>query len=255
MAVGTLRKDARPLYAQAIEALYELVEDGLYRPGDLLPSEAELARQLGVSRSTVREAIGHLVRDGLVARRQGVGTFVTERTPERFTAGLERLQSFRTLAQNAGLELQLVQREITTVAATREWADVLSLPVGSLLVRVQVTEAVGGRPTAFLDSLISCEMVSPAVLRAADGSLLDYLVEHTTLPLAYTRSALCAIDADGSLAARLSVPEGKSLLHLIETTFSDADKPLAFSQNYFLTDWFQLMIVRRIVKRPPRLAR
>jgi GntR family transcriptional regulator len=255
MPVGMLRKDARPLYAQAIEALYELVEDGVYRPRDLLPSEAELARQLGVSRSTVREAIGHLVRAGLVTRRQGVGTFVAERASERLTAGLERLQSFRTLAQHAGFELQLVQREITTVAATQEWADALSLPAGSPLVRVQVTEAVEGRPTAFLDSVISGQMVNLTALRAAEGSLLDYLVEHTTVPLAYTRSALCAVDADAALAARLSVPEGKSLLNLIETTFSEADEPLAFSRNYFLTDWFQLMIVRRIVKRPPRGAR
>jgi GntR family transcriptional regulator len=252
MPVGTLRKDSRPLYEQAIEALYLLVEDGVYRPGDMLPSEAALAGQLGVSRSTVREAIGHLVRDGLVIRRQGVGTFVAPRSPARLTAGLERLQSFRTLAQQAGFRLQMLQREISAVPATHEWAEALGVAPGAVLARVQVTEAVEGRATAFLDSVIEAQRVDLDELRAADGSLLDYLVEHTRLPLAYTRSSLCAVDADAGLAARFDVPEGKSLLNLTEITFTEAGEPLASSQNYFLTDWFQLMIVRRIVRRMPR---
>ncbi len=252
MPVGTLRKDARPLYEQAIEALYELVEDGAYRPGDMLPSEAALAGQLGISRSTVREAIGHLVRDGLVTRRQGVGTFVAQRAPARLTAGLERLQSFRSLALGAGFRLQMLQREISVVPATEEWAAALAVSPGTELVRVQATEAVDGRATAFLDSLIEAQTVDLGGLRAADGSLLDYLVEHTRLPLSHTRSSLCAVDADARLAARLAVPEGKSLLNLTELTFTEAGEPIAFSQNYFLTDWFQLMIVRRIVKRTPR---
>ncbi len=249
MPVGMLRTDARPLYEQAIEALYALVEDGVYRPGDMLPSEAALAGQLGVSRSTVREAIGHLVRDGLVTRRQGVGTFVAARAPARLTAGLGRLQSFRTLAQHAGFRLEMLEREITAVPANADWAGALAVAPGTGLVRVQVTEAVDGRATAFLDSVIEAGRVDQEALRAADGSLLDYLVEHTGFPLAYTRSNLCAVDADAGLAARFGVPEGKSLLNLAEVTFTEDGEPLAFSQNYFLTDWFQLMIVRRIVRR------
>ena len=76
-----LRADQRPLYAQASEALKDLVQRNGYAAGDRLPSEIELSQRLGISRPTLREALRHLEEDGVIVRRHGVGTFVTEAQP------------------------------------------------------------------------------------------------------------------------------------------------------------------------------
>lgn len=70
---------SQPLYLQAIDTLRNRIAAGDWAPGGLLPSEPKLAKSLGVSQGTVRKALQQMSRDGLLDRRQGVGTFVARR--------------------------------------------------------------------------------------------------------------------------------------------------------------------------------
>lgn len=243
-----LRLDARPLYIQAVDALYDLLETGGYSAGQPLPAEAELAARLGVSRSTIREALSHLEKDGLIIRRQGVGTFVAPQSEQIISGGLERLASFRSVAELAGASVQVVARTITLAQADQPTAEALLLPSGSEVVRVQVTEALDGCQLAYLEGFIAPERVDFAQLTADSGSLLEHLYQHSALPLSYSRSAIYAIDADRTLAERLGVPEGRAVLHLAEIVYTEADVPVAFFRNYFVTDCYNFKIVRRIVR-------
>ena len=73
--------DARPLYAKVREQLVERIRSGVWKPGQLIPSEFEIAAEFGVSQGTARKAIGALATERLVMRQQGRGTFVVEHTP------------------------------------------------------------------------------------------------------------------------------------------------------------------------------
>ncbi len=242
LASRNLRIDNRPLYAKAVEVLTDLIADETFAQGQLLPSEGELAKQLGVSRSTIREAISHLEKDRLITRRQGVGTFVTERSQERLTGGLERLQSFRTLAGMAKESAEMVERSVELIAAEPVAVAVLRVPEGSPLVRLDAIEAVRGCRIAFLRGLISADFVE-----AGNGSLLEYIIESTNYEPTHTRSEVYAIDADADLSRRLEVEEGRSVLYLAETLYTGDDKPLALLHNYFLTERFNFTIFRRVV--------
>jgi GntR family transcriptional regulator len=248
----TLKADHRPLYLQAVDALYGLLEEGTFGPGDTFPSVEDLSKRLGVSRSTIREAISHLEKDGLVVRKQGSGTYVAERSGVHIAGGLERLQSFRTLAKLAGAQAYTVQREVSTVPATPEWAETLKLPVDSELARVKVVEAIDNCRVAYLDSLISVALVDFEALTAMTGSLLDYLIERVDLPVSYAQSQVSSMGADLELARELQVAVGTSVLHLVETVYSITDQPIALTRNYFLTERFHFSIVRRIVRKSKR---
>ena len=71
------KRHARTLAEEAVDALSALIQEGRLEPGDKLPSESEIMRQLGVSRTVVREAISRLQASGLVETRHGIGTFVS----------------------------------------------------------------------------------------------------------------------------------------------------------------------------------
>src|SRR3954469_19435710 len=87
-------------------ALRDWLFPGRHRPGDRLPPEHDLAAMLGVSRGTVRTALQRLEAGGEIVRRQGSGTFVGEvSSPAAFDEGLERLESYSSLARRRGVAL------------------------------------------------------------------------------------------------------------------------------------------------------
>ena len=94
----------RPLYQQAAQRLGEIL--ATTSPGAFLPSEPDLARQMGVSRATLREAMRSFEEEGRIIRRQGVGTIVT-RPPRAFEAGLEVLESLETLAARTSQTVEM----------------------------------------------------------------------------------------------------------------------------------------------------
>lgn len=77
------REPGKPLYAQVEEIIRRRLIDNYWKPGDVLPSEFELARELSVSQGTVRKALNDMVTENLLERRQGRGTFVSEYTERR----------------------------------------------------------------------------------------------------------------------------------------------------------------------------
>lgn len=77
------RAPGKPLYAQVEEIIRRRLIDNYWKPGDVLPSEFDLARELSVSQGTVRKALNDMVSENLLERRQGRGTFVSEYTERR----------------------------------------------------------------------------------------------------------------------------------------------------------------------------
>jgi GntR family transcriptional regulator len=254
MAIRKLRGDSRPLYAQTADALYALVQEGAFQPGEPLPAFEVLSEQLGVSRSTLREAISYLEMDGLLVRRQGVGTYVAATPGVQVRGGLERMRSFRELVRMTGRRVDTLERQVQRVPAGDRESQALRVDAGAELVRVQVVEAIEDCRMAYLDSYVPPAFVDLAALISAEGSLLDYLVNDTDVPLGHTRSQVYAIDADEALAGHLRVGVGRSLLHLAETMYTERGQPVALSLNYFVTDCFSFTINRRIERLPRRNA-
>lgn len=92
LARFSVRNDGVPLYQRVREALKDDLARGKWKPGNMLPTELELAEQFGVSPGTIKQAILSLVRDGLIVRRPGKGTFVARLDGSRSFA---RFFSFR----------------------------------------------------------------------------------------------------------------------------------------------------------------
>ncbi|MCZ7568343.1 MAG: GntR family transcriptional regulator [Ardenticatenaceae bacterium] len=245
-----MKLDPRPLYNRAIEALNEFIEQGQYKPGDRLPAEGDLAKQLGISRPTLREALGNLETGGVIVRRHGVGTFVAAPARGHLQSGLEQLESLRSLAARTGVNEERADWIVDMVVATGEMAGVLDLEPGAALVRVQMTAKEEGYLFAYLDSYIPAHFVDGDDLSGyEEGSLLDYLIERDELKISYTHTDLHAVAVDRELADRLGVLEGKPLLHLAETYYSETGQPIALTLNYFVTGLLNFHIVRRVVRR------
>jgi GntR family transcriptional regulator len=133
---------SKPLYAQVEEIIRQRLIDNYWNPGDALPSEIQLATELGVSQGTVRKALNDMVAENLLVRRQGRGTFVSEHTERR------ALFLFFNLVGEDGTRTMPVSRVLSCDhrKATAEERAQLELPAGAEVVTVQRVRSLHGDP-------------------------------------------------------------------------------------------------------------
>ncbi len=240
----------RPLYDRTIEALIEYIEEGELQPGEKLPSEEEMAKLFGISRPTLREAIGNLESRGIISRRHGVGTFVSASAQKIIRGGLGHLESLTSLADYTGLTTERGDWVISSVDADLEIADKLEIEISHPIMRVQSTTKLDDCHFAYLDYYVCPEYVDEEELENFDGgSFLDYLVSKNNPKLTYTNTNLYAVDANKEIAKWLRINPGKALMHLDETFYTEKSIPVLHAKNYFLTECMNFYIVRRIIHK------
>jgi GntR family transcriptional regulator len=213
--------------------------------GDRLPSEPELAKRLGVSRATLREAMRTFEAQGLIRRRQGSGTFVVGQVPV-IDAGLEVLESLETMADRLGLEITVGDLRVEVVSADQEHAEGLGLPAGTRLTRVQRVMREESRPVAFLVDMLPEEVLKPSHLPANfNGSVLDFLLNRGD-PLTSSRAAISATGAPAEVAKALQIQRGDVLLEFVSKLYTSSGKAVDYSASYFIPGYFHFHVVRRV---------
>jgi GntR family transcriptional regulator len=241
-----LRTDQRPLYAQATEALKNLVQRGGYAPGDRLPSEHELSDQLGISRPTLREALRHLEEEGAIVRRHGVGTFVAAQPPV-IEGGLEILESIERMAERRGLHTRMSEAKVDQrLAQARELEGLGGCEATQVTVVTRVIMA-DGKQVAHLTDVVPERYLRQTELGAGfHGSVLDLLLERGWPALSHSRTELATEAADADLARALHVRRGAPLLKLEAQLYAQDGQVVDYSTSYFVPGYFRFHVVRRI---------
>jgi len=216
--------------------------------GEQLPSEPELAKQLGVSRATLREAMRAFEGQGLIRRRQGVGTFVMRHT-HVIEAGLEQLESIETTASRIGLSVLMGDLVIIPVVADKELAEQLECEVGTPLVEVSRVIYTDERPVAYLVDILPQDVLTETELKEGfTGSVLDLLLKRGSPELTTSRTEIRATAATPKVARSLQIQRGDTLLNFHATLYDINDKVVAYSISYFLPGYFRFQINRRVGK-------
>lgn len=238
---------SRPLYQQAAQHLGEILD--ATPAGSFLPSEPDLARHLGISRATLREAMRTFEEEGRIIRRQGVGTMVT-RPPRVLQAGLEVLESLETLAARTGQSVEMGECLIAVRAAGADDGAQLEIPSEAQVVEVSRVIQAGGRPVAYLIDIVPEALLPQEVwAEGFTGSVLDVLLRAGALDLDVSRTEITALSAVPEVARRLQIQRGDVLLRLEGRLFSREGRPLDHSWSYFLPGSIRLHIVRRVGKQ------
>ncbi len=247
MATNRASLRIKPRRQQAEEALVKIISS--MEPGEQLPPEPSLAKQLGISRATLREVMRTFVERGMLVRRHGVGTFVSSRIPALDT-GLEVLESIDTIARRMGLKTEVAHLEIEERAATPVEAEGLERPEGCEVLVVTRVISVEGEPVADLR-----DVVPLLYLKAQDlgegfrGSVLDVLLNKPSLLLVTSKTQISVTRATEKFARRLGVSRGDALLKMTGQLYGYDDKVVAFSTSYFVPGHFQFHVMRKVSRR------
>ena len=215
-------------------------------PETRLPSEPTLAKQMGVSRATLREAMRSFEGQGMIRRRQGVGTFVAAKVPVIET-GLEVLESISTIAQRSGLPVRMGKLQTEQITADKETAGKLGVEAGTNLIRVARIIYTDDRPIAYLVDSLPVDILSIEELQADfTGSVLDLLLRRGVPKLIQSRTEIKAIGATPEVARALQIQRDDVLLDLSAQLYTEDSRVIDYSISYFLPGYFHFHVVRRV---------
>lgn len=213
--------------------------------GGRLTSEPELAKQMGVSRATLREAMRTFETQGVIRRRQGSGTYVVGKVPV-IDAGLEVLESLETMAQRMNLAISIGELHIEQASADAESAGELGVAQGAQLTRVRRTMCADGRPVAYLIDTLPADLLNPNDLpEKFGGSVLDFMLKRGD-PLTVSRAAISATNATAEVAKALEIQRGDVLLKFVSQLYANGGKVVDHTVSYFIPGYFNFHVVRRI---------
>lgn len=215
-------------------------------PGERLLTEPELAKQLHVSRATLREAMRTFETQGLIYRHQGSGTFVIHPS-QVIDTGLEILESIETISRRIGLMVSMGDLHCEHCPTTEEYATALGLHENDSVLCVSRIIQAEGRPVAYLLDILPDEILATdEIENGFTGSVLDLLLQKGSPGLASSRCEINAVQASPDIAKALKIQRGDVLLRFIAYLYSTAGQVVDYSHSYFLPGYFNFHILRRI---------
>ena len=213
--------------------------------GQRLISEPDLAKQMGVSRATLREAMRTFETQGLIRRRQGSGTYVVGKVPV-IDAGLEVLESLDTMAHRKNLQTTVSDLHIDQVDADKDAAAGLAISEGTRLTRIRRVIRADSRPVAYLIDILPVDILNESELPDGfNGSVLDFMITRGD-KLTVSRAAISATNATAEVAKALEIQRGDVLLQFISQLYSGTGKIVDHTASYFIPGYFNFHVVRRI---------
>ena len=229
----------QPLYKQVYDVLTQRLQEGYWKPGDLLPSEFALADELGVSQGTVRKALNQLVTEYLLDRQQGKGTFVAEHTQE---SSLFRFFRWR---EPGGEKLI---PETTVISQSRKSANVdqqqkLGLPAGA-----EINELV--RVRSLLDQITLLEFVVQPLsvfpdidlVKELPNSLYTLYQERYGISIISARDELRAEALPKKFAKHLNLPPQHPVLVVERLSINTDGRAVEYSTAYCSTESFSYVV-------------
>jgi len=213
--------------------------------GQRLISEPDLAKQMGVSRATLREAMRTFETQGIIRRRQGSGTYVVGKVPV-IDAGLEVLESLETMARRMKLEITLSDLHIEQIQADGDGAKGLGVSEGTRLTRIRRVMRADSRPAAYLIDTLPESILKPNDLPSDfSGSVLDFLIARGD-KLGVSRAVIGATNAPADVAKPLEIQRDDVLLRFESQLFDSKSTVVDYSESYFIPGYFHFHVNRRV---------
>jgi GntR family transcriptional regulator len=220
----------QPLYRQIKSLITQSLVTGEWRPGDLIPSEIELAGRFSVSQGTVRKAIGELAGENLLVRQQGKGTFVASHSEERSQFPYLRISPDRGSLDLAATLIDC--RKIKLDGASARKLDLASGAGAFLITRVL---AISGKNAVYEEVRLPATQFKGLTVETIGRHhcmLYSMYESEFELRILHVDEQVKAVPAEGAAARHLGVTKGTPFLTIERVAYTYADKPVEHRRSF-----------------------
>ena len=232
---------SEPAHLQIEQWLVRAIGRGELAPGDRLPPEQELAAAIGVSRMTLRQALGRLESRDVIVRTPGRrgGTFVAE---PKIECDLSGWAGFTDVMRRADVRVGAQVVRAVTEPAPRAVSEALGLGRGDLVHEVVRVRRAGRGPLALERSWFPAALFADLLGRPLGGSLYALLRKEYGQDPRTADEFVAPVVADEAAAALLDVAPGTPLLEVERTTATAAGLPVEYARDLFRPDRIRLRV-------------
>jgi GntR family transcriptional regulator len=229
---------------QVDRILRERIYSGEYELGTRLPPEAVLAKELGVSRATLRSALGKLEAEGVVTRRHGDGTYLNRHAVE-VDARPTQLMAFRTMIEKSGRKATVTTLSIRSRLPVDEECDKLQSPPGEPVVELICLFLADDQPAIYSVNRYAARVVLPADLEVdVRIPMADFIKHYSGQQVTYSISDFCAVVPPPEAVQYLGIAPTAPILMSTDLFYGLKDVPLALGNNYFHPDQYRLRLAQ-----------
>ena len=223
-----------PLYVQIEEQLREIIKLPEYKKGKKFPNEIDLARQLGVSRCTMRQAINKMVFEGLLIRKKGVGTVVADTA---FTSKARNWMSFSQEMKAMGIEVKNFELFIGWSKPSEELSLFFNLKEDTRILKLERVRGSMEGPFVYFISYFNPRI---RLTGKEDFSrpLYDIIEKDYNTIAKLSKEEISAIAADKLLAEKLEVKTGFHILKRKRFVYDPGGRPIEWNVGYYRADSF-----------------
>jgi GntR family transcriptional regulator len=233
-ATGTASPTFSPLYQQIKALILQSLQSGEWKPGELIPSEVELAVRYKVSQGTVRKAIDELSAENLVVRRQGKGTFVATHHEARVQFRFLKLMPDTGDAHQPENHIIEVKRLRGPAEVTR----VLDMKAGDSVVYIKRIQVFDGVPTILEEIWLPVSLFKGlTVERLAEykGPMYGLFETEFGTQMIHATEKLKAVLADEVIAEQLKVEQGVPVLGVERVAYTYGERPVELRRAIYVT--------------------
>lgn len=233
------------LYLLVKDEILGYIQENKIVAGSLLPAESELTGRLGISRGTLREALRVLEEEGVVRRKQGLGTFVCD-TSDVIRSSLDLNESVSEMIIGKRMRPGSRDTKIEKIEATSKLAEKLGLKQGAPVISLTRVRTADDVPIAYTIDYLPMHIVPDTFLTDFDGSsIYTYLEEQLGVELTNSLLEIKSLKAPATIARFLDIKPGALLMLLKQTDRNTQFVPVLYSEEYFVADRFEFTVYRR----------
>ncbi|MEA3340718.1 MAG: GntR family transcriptional regulator [Chloroflexota bacterium] len=225
--------------------LLNYITQNQLKRNDQLPSETSIAKKLGVSRNTLREAYISLENEGIIVRRHGIGTFVAHSPVIRDS--LNNFSPFAQIIQDSGYTPNFQTLSMSFEHAPADVYDVFGTLSSEKLRHIKRIVRADQQPVIYVDDYMA-PVVEAAALNwdAFDGNMVQFLAASLDTPLHQIQSYIRAAALGPEISQYLELAEGSPVLSVRSTIFTVDNQPVNYSKIRFNSNIVELNIVRMV---------
>jgi GntR family transcriptional regulator len=227
-------KSPIPLHAQAEALLRKMIEEPQFRNGGFLPNEVDLAKNLGISRNTIRQALNKLVFEGLLVRKKGVGTKVADRS---VSSKVSNWLSFTQEMEAKGLVPMTFDIQVSWVYPSPEVANVFGTPEDKKVLKLVRLRGLKDNPFVYFVSWFH-PRVGLSGEEDFSRPLYDIMEQDFSTIAKLSKEEISATGADKHIAGHLSIPTGFPVLVRKRVVYDPGDRPIEYNVGYYNSESF-----------------